>query len=118
MLARESTISIHLYSSLAVMLIALLTSFHGWVPLSLHAWLSLALSGLGFGFGIFFVTDALRYADVSLVSPFKYTGVVWALALGYLMWGEVPTALVVAGALVIVGSGLFLLRRSSLDGVR
>jgi drug/metabolite transporter (DMT)-like permease len=113
MLARESTVSIHLYSSLAVMLIALVTSVHEWVPLSLQAWLSLALSGLGFGFGIFFVTDALRYADVSLVSPFKYTGVVWALALGYLMWGEVPTMPVVAGALVIVGSGLFLLRQSS-----
>jgi len=101
-----------------VILLALLTSYSEWVSLSLEVWISLALAGLGFGFGIFLVTDALRYADVSLVSPFKYTGVVWALALGYLMWGEVPTVPVIGGALVIICSGLFLLKRSSLSGDR
>ncbi|MDH3451884.1 MAG: DMT family transporter [Gammaproteobacteria bacterium] len=79
-------------------------SFGEWVPLALDAWLRLALSGLGFGFGIFLVTDALRYAEVSLLSPVKYTGVVWAVGLGYLLWDEIPTMLVTAGALAIVGS--------------
>lgn len=115
MVSAESTISIHFYSSLAVMLTALLTSFGQWVPLPLDVWAKLAVSGLGFGFGIFFLTDALRYADVSLLSPFKYTGVVWALGLGYLIWGERPTLLVLGGALIIVGSGLFLLKRNPPD---
>jgi len=110
--SEETTISIHFYSSVAVMLIALLTC-DGWAVLPAEAWLRLAVAGLGFGFGIYFATDALRYADVSLLSPFKYVGVVWALVLGYWMWGEMPTWLVMAGAVMIVASGLFLLRHPS-----
>lgn len=111
----ESTIAIHFYSSVAVLMVALFT-VHEWVYLPLAVWLSLALAGLGFGFGIYLVTDALRYADVSLVSPFKYTSVVWALLLGYLLWGEVPTVLVIIGALVIVATGVFLIRQASSSG--
>lgn len=112
--ATESTVAIHFYSSVAVMLIALFT-FANWTPLPPEAWLRLAVAGLGFGFGIYLATDALRYADVSLLAPFKYIGVVWALVLGYWLWGEVPALLVIGGAVLIVGSGLLLLRQPAAD---
>jgi len=73
----------------------------------------LALAGLGFGFGLYFLTDALRWAEVSLVAPLKYSGVVWALLLGALVWGDVPDARTLAGAMLVVGAGLFVLRRTA-----
>ena len=71
-------------------------------------------AGLGFGFGVYFLTDALRYADVSTLAPLKYTGVVWALLLGYLIWNEVPGPRILLGASLIVLSGLFVLHRQRL----
>ena len=113
MLAHETSISIHLFSSIVVMLSALPSAAFGWHSLDFAVLAKLAIAGVGVGLGIYFLTDALRFADVSLLAPFKYSGVVWALILGYLLWGEVPTSWVFAGAAVIVLSGLFVLRTTT-----
>ncbi len=110
-LARESAASILAFSSLAVMLCALPTALLGWTPLGGLDLLLLALAGLGFSLGIFCLTECLRYADASLLAPLKYSGVIWAILLGYLLWAEVPGFEVLAGAALIVASGLFILRR-------
>jgi drug/metabolite transporter (DMT)-like permease len=113
LVARETSVSVLLFSSMFVTLSALPTAFLGWDPLSLIDFAVLAASGLAFGFGIFFVTDALRYADASLVVPFKYSGVVWALLLGYFLWDEILSVSTILGALIIVASGLLLARVKS-----
>ena len=41
----------------------------------------------------------------------RVTRVLWALAIGYTLWGDVPNALAVAGILIVVGAGLYVLRR-------
>ena len=110
-LARESAVSILAFSVCAVTLCALPTATLGWVPLDALDLACLALAGLGFGFGIFFLTDALRHADASLLAPLKYSGVVWAVILGYLLWADLPSLEALAGAVLIVCSGLFILRR-------
>ncbi len=72
---------------------------------------SLALMvGLGCasGLGQFFLYEGFRYAPASVLAPIEYTGLVWAFALGYAIWGEVPGAHVFAGAGLIVASSLAL----------
>lgn len=57
------------------------------------------------------IIRAFRGTDVTVVSPFRYFGVLWALGLGFLVWGEVPDSLAICGTMLIVGSGLYTMHR-------
>jgi drug/metabolite transporter (DMT)-like permease len=65
------------------------------------------------GFGQYWWTRALSLAPPSAVGPFYYFTLVWAMLLGFLFWGDVPTLTLLAGSAVVVGSGLFLLWHES-----
>lgn len=54
---------------------------------------------------------AMRLGEMSVTASFRYVAVVFAIALGYLVWGDVPDALMILGSLIIVGSGLYMLYR-------
>lgn len=56
------------------------------------------------------LAQAFRYGEVSLIAPFEYTGLVWAMALGYWLWGDIPTAGVLAGGALIIASGIYMVR--------
>jgi drug/metabolite transporter (DMT)-like permease len=68
-----------------------------------------ALSGIANVLGQYLWTRALLLAPATAVSPFYYLMLVWALAIGFLVWGDVPTAALLTGSAIVVGSGLFLL---------
>ena len=110
-LARETSESLLFYSSAAVTLTALATAPFGWVPLSWHTLALLAASGMAFSFGIYLMTEGLRFGDASLLSQYKYTGIVWALGLGYLLWGELPDWWTLLGTGLIIVSGLYVVLR-------
>jgi S-adenosylmethionine uptake transporter len=61
--------------------------------------------------GYFFSVQVMRSGDVSFIAPFRYTGLIWALALGWLLFGEWPQPLTLIGAGLIVATGLFTLYR-------
>lgn len=65
------------------------------------------------GFGQYWWTRALSLAPPAAVGPFYYFSLVWAIVLGYVFWGDVPTVALLAGSSIVVGSGLFLLWRES-----
>lgn len=113
MVARETSLSIMFFTTVMVIVTALPTALGGWVPLDWRDLGLLAIAGLGFGFGLYCLTDALRWAEVSLVAPLKYTGVVWALILGVLVWGDLPDTRTLLGAALVVGAGVFVLRRGA-----
>ena len=69
----------------------------------------LVLSGVANAAGQYFWTRALQWAPATAVSPFYYLMLVWALILGFLVWGDVPTVGLMAGSGIVVASGLFLL---------
>ena len=69
----------------------------------------LALSACGFGLGIYSMTESLRFAAASLVAPYNYTAIVWALLLGYIFWGESPTPVIWLGTALILASGIAVL---------
>lgn len=63
--------------------------------------------------GYLFSIMVMRVGEVSFVAPFRYTGLIWALVLGWLVFGEWPAPLTFLGAAIIVGSGLFTLYREA-----
>ncbi|MDJ0950818.1 MAG: DMT family transporter [Alphaproteobacteria bacterium] len=93
---------------------AVATSFAAplfWVPLGAVDWLLLALAGLFGGAGHFAVIKAYERADASVIAPFAYTELVWAVALGFAVFGDFPDRWTLVGALIIAGSGLYVLHR-------
>ena len=78
-----------------------------------RAWLYL---GLTTGIGVIAynaLTGAMRHGEISVVAPFRYTRLVFAMALGILVFGERPDSWTLLGSAVIVASGFFTLIRSS-----
>jgi drug/metabolite transporter (DMT)-like permease len=55
------------------------------------------------------MTEAFRIAPPSVVAPFEYTSLIWAMLLGFIVWGDVPGALVLASAGVVIVSGIYVL---------
>ncbi|MGH6913764.1 MAG: DMT family transporter [Geminicoccales bacterium] len=107
----ETSMSILFFSSVAVILGGLVTAPFDWKPLT---WTSLALfvaNGLVNGGAHFLIIEAYRLAQAPVVSPFKYSILIWAVLFGYLVWGHVPDAWIAIGALPVVASGLYILHR-------
>jgi drug/metabolite transporter (DMT)-like permease len=62
-------------------------------------------------FAQLFLTQAFRYGEVSLIAPLEYTALVWGVTYGWLIWGELPDALVFIGAGIMIASGIYLVHR-------
>jgi len=73
--------------------------------------LTLAASGVANGAGQYLWTKSLGLAPATVVSPFYYLLLVWALILGVLVWGDAPTPALLLGSAIVVASGLALLLR-------
>ena len=72
----------------------------------------IAMSSLLLATGYQFLVIALRSGgEISVLGSFRYGSVLWALAIGYVVWGEVPNPLALGGIAVIVAAGLYILHR-------
>ena len=89
--------------------------FQEWVPVSTYGVSLLAASATLVSIANIFIIRAFRGVDVSVVSPFRYAAVVWAVLLGFMIWGDVPNTLAVAGTLIIIASGLYTMHRETLN---
>ncbi|MBR0797393.1 DMT family transporter [Bradyrhizobium jicamae] len=83
----------------------------GWRPPSGHALGLLALAAVLILIGYQCIIVALRTGDISAVAPFRYFALLWAMLLGYLVFGHRPDAAMLAGAGIIVASGLYAFYR-------
>jgi drug/metabolite transporter (DMT)-like permease len=83
----------------------------GWIAPSVKEFAALAAIGLLGGTGHILLTESYRYAAASVVAPFDYTSMIWALVLGYTMFGEMPTVMIGLGSAIIAGAGLFVIWR-------
>src|SRR5262249_54204500 len=68
-----------------------------WTPIAVAHLPGFLLTGLVGVVAHWLLAQAFRYGEVSLLAPLEYTGLVWALGLGYWLWGDVPTAGVLGG---------------------
>ena len=88
--------------------------FEPWQPLNSFHFTVLIGAAAILMFGYIFSILAMRDGEVSFVSPFRYSILIWALILGYVIFGDVPDWISVIGAIIIVGSGLFTFYRERL----
>jgi drug/metabolite transporter (DMT)-like permease len=108
MTSTESAETLTLYQLALLTALFALSLPLGWVtpdPLA-GAWI--LFNGTSNAIGQFWWTRALYLAPASAVAPFYYSSLIWASILGFAVWGELPTAALIAGSIIVVGSGLFL----------
>jgi drug/metabolite transporter (DMT)-like permease len=79
-----------------------------YAPIGWNSVFWLVLCGLVGGIGQLLMTYSYRYAEPSLLAPFDYTQMIWAMLLGWFVLGEMPAAMVLMGAGVVIVSGLFI----------
>ena len=106
---RSATIVFYFLASSSVIL--LFTAPFGWiVPTPLQAFY-LVGAGICGGVGQILVTESYRHADMSVVAPFEYTSLVFSIVIGYFAFGDVPTWQMLAGGMIVIASGLFIIWR-------
>lgn len=84
-----------------------------WVTPTAAELLLLVLAGVAGGLAQYAMVDAYRHAPATIVAPFDYTQIVWATLFGIMLFAEIPDGWVIAGALVVAGSGLYIWHRES-----
>lgn len=115
--ATERTGAIVFYFTLVTTLIGLSTAAFGWVMPTPRDFAMLVGIGILGGIGQILLTESYRYADTSLVAPFEYTSMIWATLLGWFVFGQWPAAAVIAGAVLVTASGIFVIYRERQLGI-
>ena len=106
------SMTVTLASSLAVTVsFGLASTLTDWVPVTLPLAALIGAAAVFIIGGYFFSIRAMRVGEISFIAPFRYTGLVWALVLGWLVFGDWPTNLTLLGAGIVVATGLFTLYR-------
>lgn len=82
-----------------------------WKPMPVQTSLYLLCSAAFVLLAYYLSILVMRVGDVAFIAPFRYTGLIWALILGLLVFGEWPTALTLVGAAIVVATGVFTLYR-------
>ena len=82
-----------------------------WVVLATSDLLLMILLGLNATVGFYCLTKAYWIAPVSVIAPFEYTYVIWAVLFGFLLWSEVPAVTTFIGLGLLISSSLYILRR-------
>jgi drug/metabolite transporter (DMT)-like permease len=100
-----------LSSQTVALLVATLATAVAWMwPTPAQAGLLVLLGGVTMA-GFLTMYHGLRLALASVVAPFQYTSIIWAVVLGYLIFGDVPGGATLTGAAVIIGAGVFIVWR-------
>ncbi|APW40022.1 hypothetical protein RD110_24790 [Rhodoferax koreense] len=85
----------------------------GWSPFGWRETLCLALASVLLSLGYYLLVYAMRQGEISLVTPFRYSTLLFAVLIGFVVWGDLPNALAWCGIALLIGSGLFMLQREA-----
>ncbi|RWI30372.1 MULTISPECIES: DMT family transporter [unclassified Mesorhizobium] len=107
----EPTATIVLWFSVTASLLALLSLPFGWQALTPAQAGLLIAAGFCGGLAQILMTAAYRHAEASVVAPFEYTSMLLGIVVGYLAFGDVPTAHMLIGGVIVVAAGIFIIWR-------
>ncbi|NEY89750.1 DMT family transporter [Tabrizicola oligotrophica] len=107
----ENTSAIVFWFSLTATLLSLVTVPFGWVIPTAREAMILIGAGLLGGVGQILLTSSYREADASLVAPFDYASMLFALLIGYFVFAEVPTWTMLGGAALVIAAGILIIWR-------
>ena len=101
------------YSSLVGIFITSIITFFFWQPVNLKSlWFFLPI-GIFFSLGIYFQILALKNARASIIQPFHYTLIFWAIIFGFFFYEDIPDLFTILGAIIITTSGIFVINQTS-----
>ncbi len=107
----ERTGAIVFYFSIVTSGASLLTVFLGWTMPTTPDLMIMIGSGIMGGVGQILLTASYKHADASVIAPFDYMSLIWALLIGWFLFGQVPELQVFIGAGIVVAAGLFVIWR-------
>ncbi|HEV2518841.1 MAG TPA: DMT family transporter [Devosia sp.] len=107
----ERSATIVLYFSLTSSVFGLATLPFGWVMPTTEQFALLIGAGIFGGIGQILLTESYRHADMSVVAPFEYASLILSVAIGYVIFHDIPTIEMLVGGAIVVGSGLFIIYR-------
>jgi drug/metabolite transporter (DMT)-like permease len=107
----DSTQSMVFWMLAMTSLFALALGWGSWTPIQPGHWPALGVLAVTGALGQYALTDAFKRADASRVAPLEYTALIWGIILDRVLWNTLPDTITLAGAAVIIASGLYLLRR-------
>ena len=83
----------------------------GWTPMQARDVGLLAIASVLLSTGYYASIAAMRHAELSVVAPFRYVGLLWAVLLGWLVWGDIPNTLAWGGIALLIAAGLAMIRQ-------
>ena len=107
----EHTAAIVFYFSATTSILALLTAPFGWVVPDMETLGLLVSAGLIGGVAQILVTASYRFGSVSMLAPYDYTSMLFAIILGYFLFDELPTAMMLAGSALVIVAGVLVIWR-------
>ncbi len=111
MVTVERTSAIVFWFSFTAAALSLLTLPFGWVLPAPREVAFLVLAGLFGGVGQILLTSSYRHADASVIAPFEYASMLLAIGIGYFVFDEVPTPVMLAGAVLVIAAGVLIIWR-------
>ena len=111
----DSSISIIFYYSLALFITSIIFFPHNFLFPSLIDLIPLFSLGIMGSLGHYFMSQAAKRAETAVITPFEYSAFLWVIILGYLFLNEIPTSTILAGGLIIVTSGIYIIYREKLN---
>ena len=101
------------FTSIIGILIMSILAFIYWQPTDLNSYFLFSGIGIFFSLGVYFQIIALSKARASIIQPFHYTLIFWAIILGFIFYGNIPDIFTILGALVITVSGIFVISQTT-----
>ena len=101
------------YNGVIGFIIMLLFAFFNWQSLHLNSFVLLTSVGIFYSLGLYLQIIALSKARASIIQPFHYTLIFWAIIFGLFFYKDVPDLFTIIGALIIVFSGIYVLRQKN-----
>ena len=101
------------YTSIIGIFIMSLLASNFWTPVSSSSYILFLIVGVFFSLGIYLQIIALSMASASIIQPFHYTLIFWAIIFGYIFYNDIPDLFTIVGAVIITLSGIFVLTQST-----
>lgn len=104
------------WQTVAALITGLVLSIGNWRSATAFDYGAMLALGVVAGSAHMMITRSLKMAPASLLAPLQYSLLIWAIALGFLFFGDVPDAQIIIGSIIIVLAGLFIFHRKNLTG--
>ena len=88
-----------------------------WTPMTTGMYGIIMLAGIAITGGHLFAVMAMRNGEISFVAPFRYTGMIWAILFGFLLFSDLPDMTTIFGTVIVVGMGIYALHRENIHQV-